>query len=109
MFATQEEVDVLSEETVVNVQLARIEQRLTDHEIHDEHFRKMAMWVSGFVITILVAVIGTVWSNLNEMQGGQKVVISTIVDIRQQLGEIKDSQKILQDTLVRFQIENRNR
>ena len=87
------------DEVSVRVHLARIEQRLDDHEAHDEHFRKAATWFSGIVLTGLLAALGTMWSDITRVEGRQQVVLSTIVEIRGQLTEIKDGQKALSEQL----------
>lgn len=83
----------------VQVQLARIEQRLSDHEDHDKNFRQISMWCAGIFVAILVGIIGTMWSDINRIDGRQQVVLSTVTDIRGQLTEIKDDMKGIKSDL----------
>jgi len=79
----------------LSIQLARIEQRLTDHESHDTHFRQIMVWATGIFIAVLVTIIGAMVGDINRIDGRQQVVLSTVNDIKEQLYDIKEETRLI--------------
>lgn len=77
----------------LEVTMARLEQRLNDHERADEKLKQVVTWGAGISISALLVVLGTMWTNIGALNGSQQVILSTLTEMHGQLAEIRQDVK----------------